>query len=385
MSESKISYFRYQPSYLYNPAYSKLTVDSAHLGSVEFENGVQIPFDYHNSLDKRQLNSGILPPGLRLSIPGFLVFERPPTRKLVDYIDYSLGEMSEGVYNDDTEEYDYLSQEEINRRSFCYDIPIPWQIYMVSYSTNPASMYAVTYVRMFFSNTPLLDPNTRLYMPYINNFFTDGSMCNPMFDDYSEISRYPKNLEGVIAAAYDWVWNTGFNRDLYECVDQTISICYKNNRNSLIRELVDKKSLYSGMAHRFYKLLSNYSIDDVVDKEWANPSFTQHFQRDTDFLLNYSEKFKQKYFDFCGKVEPDSRYIDSSEHYFSVIGKPEDIQKTYLDIIEHMFYDSSAMKFAYVRYDQLLNNQIPQFKSFDSYITGLLQYSMQHTSDTSFS
>lgn len=371
MSSSKISLFQSMPT-LGNAGYTKLTVDPQHLDTLVFEDTSSIPFDYHNSLDRNVVDSGLIPPGLRFSIPGFLVFERPPTRKLVQYIDYSVSEMSDGVYDDDSEETFYLSQDQIDQRTACYEIPIPWQIYMVTYSTSPSSAYAVTYIRMYFSNTPLSDPNTRLYMPYINNFFTDGSMCNPMIEDYSEISRYPKNLEGVIASAYDWIWNTGFNRDLYECVDLTISTCYKNN--PIITDAVDNKGLFAGVTRRFYKIMSEYSVDDVVSLEWANPSYTQHHQRDMDFLYRYSKKYHEIYYDLCGKTDPESKYIDSSEHYFSIIGKPEKIQKTYLDIIEYMFFDSSALPFKYIPYHDILKNIIPQFQNFESYVNGLIQY-----------
>lgn len=357
-----------------NTSYSKVTIEPEHLSPLVFENDSSIPLDYHTSLNKHIMNSGILPPGLRYSIPGFLVFERPPTKKLVQYIDFSVGDMTEGTYNEDTEDYDYLTKDDIESHSACYEVPIPWQIYMVSYSTSPTSMYAVTYVRMYFSNTPLNDPNTRLYMPYINNFFTDGSMCNPMIDDYSEISRYPKSLEGVIASAYDWIWNTGFNRDLYECIDQTISLCSRYANNSIIRDAVTNKAMYPGNISRFYRIMSEQSIEDVTSMEWANPSYTQHYQRDVDFLYNYSSKYHQMYYDLCGKNDPEDKYIDSSEHFFSVIGKPETIQKTYLDIINHMFFDSSSTRFNYVPYHDLLKNVIPQLKTFDSYVNGLVQY-----------
>lgn len=370
MSNPRISYFNYE-SYFGKSAYSKLSVFPEYLNPVVLQDNLDIAYDFHNDLDRNKSESGLIPPGLRLSIPGFVVFERPPTRKLVDYIDYSVSEMSEGQYDEDSDETHYLEQHDLDDASCCYDVPVPWQIYMVAYSTNPASMYTVTYVRMYFSNTSLNDPNTVLYMPYVNNFFTDGSMCNPMFEDYGEISRYPRSLEGVIASAYDFIWNTGFNRDLYECVDQTINLCYHNTNNQIIKNAVDKKLLFAGRHKYFYKLLSEHSVEEVVAEQWANPSYTQHYQRDREFLHRYSNKYHNLYYDACGKNDPDSKFIDSEQHYFSIIGKPELIKKTYMDIIEYMFYDSESMRHSPIDYYKLLKTPVPQLRDFSSYVNTL--------------
>ena len=53
-------------------------------------------------------------------------------------------------------------------------------------------------------------------MPPIPNFFTNGLLCRPMFDKMNDVDGYSKDLSGVIASAYDWIWNTGFNHDLTE-------------------------------------------------------------------------------------------------------------------------------------------------------------------------
>ena len=33
-----------------------------------------------------------------------------------------------------------------------------------------------------------------------------------------DIEKYPKDLSGIIASAYDWIWNSGFNFDITESI-----------------------------------------------------------------------------------------------------------------------------------------------------------------------
>ena len=37
-----------------------------------------------------------------------------------------------------------------------------------------------------------------------------------MYESMEDIDGYSKDLSGVIASAYDWIWNSGFNHDLTE-------------------------------------------------------------------------------------------------------------------------------------------------------------------------
>ena len=161
------------------------------------------------AINNSTLDSSLLIPGLRFSIPGLIVFERPPTKKLIQYINNTVDEMSNDCDCDDCSD-NYIEPEDLTIERHL--IPVPWQVYVVTYSLNPSSKYQVTSVRMYFSNTSLNSSDVTLYAPYIHNFFMNGSLCNPMFDSYDEISRYPLNIQGVIASSYDWIWNTGFIR-----------------------------------------------------------------------------------------------------------------------------------------------------------------------------
>jgi hypothetical protein len=248
----------------------------------------------NNIIDKTilfsNIESGLLPPGVRNIFPGVVIFERPPTMKLVQYINNNVNEIaSEGEEFYDEEE-DQYTQVEISPIKSHY-IPIPWQIYIASYSTRPGSEYLLTSIRMYFSNSPLNHDSIRLYSPYVPNFFTDGLLCNPMIESYEEIDRYSKNVTGVIESAYDWVWNTGFNADLYECICETII----QKPNNLIVENFSK-SIYhlgkSNIVNIFYSFIADLSLEEVTQMQWANPSYSQHFQNDKS-VSEYFEYYKE--------------------------------------------------------------------------------------------
>lgn len=356
-----------------NSYYSELNIKDDYGTDYSMNGDISSLSEYHNSLNKKTLESGLLPPGLRFSIPGFLIFERPPTHKLVKYIDYSVDEISTANHEgysfdrDDDEGYpSSVSSSDLVEN--VYEIPVPWQIYFVQYSTNPSSKYRTTYVKMLFSNTPLRGPETQLYMPYVNNFYADGTLCNPMFEDYEEISRYPQNIEGVIASAYDWVWNTGFNADLHECVTQTSSQIYNDVvDNPIMKDLIINSQSNFEIVTQFYKLISKMSLEDVVSSTWANPAYCSHFERDRDFIFNYSKKYKNLYLDSI--ANPDD--FDMSD-FISFVGPLNKIKKNYESIIYHLFVDVDNYPH-YTGCKSYLNQSITHLSSFKSYFNGIIQ------------
>jgi hypothetical protein len=358
-----------------NSYYSELNIKDDFETMYSMSGDISSLSEYHNSLNKKTLESGLLPPGLRFSIPGFLIFERPPTHKLINYIDYSVDQISsathEGYQSDDEDDDSYnISQEDLIQN--VYEIPVPWQIYLVQYSTNPISKYRTTYVKMFFSNTPLRGPDTQLYMPYVNNFFADGTLCNPMFDEYEEISRYPQSLEGVIASAYDWVWNTGFNADLHECVNQTSSQIYHNTvHNPIMKKLIENSMSNLDSVKTFYKLISQMSLEDVASSTWANPSYCSNFDKDKDFIFNYSPKYKNLYLNSID--DPDD--FNSSD-FINFVGPVNKIKKTYQSVIYHLFVDSVSYPY-YTSCEAYLNQNINQLSSFNAYANALRQKCQQ--------
>lgn len=324
--------------------------------------------NYHIGLDNSVLDSGLLPPGLRYSIPGFLIFERPPTTKLVQYVDYTVSEMS-GDYQEDEDEdedsYDSYTDFNPDDHLESYLIPIPWQIYFVHYSLNPNSKYRTLGIKMFFANQPLNHPDVRLYAPYVNNFFTNGSLCNPMFENDSEINRYPQNLSGVIASAYDWIWNTGFNKDLSETISQTV---YQANHGMISNHIA-----ISSVGRNFYSTISKYSPEDVVSLEWANPSYTSNFDLDNHYVFKnssiYKKMFKQKYGHSYGSEDSDTQLFKDM-----VGGSVYNIQKTYSSLIKHLFTELPAQwNSNYFDYKNLLSTDSTSFANLEHYFSRMIQ------------
>lgn len=274
------------------------------------------------------VDSSLLVPGLRFSSPGFVVFERPPTKKLVQYVDYNL----DGLYE--------LEEDGGEPEVHQYYIPIPWQVYIATYSLSSSSKYRVTSIRMYFSNTPLNHKDVTLYMPYIHNFFTNGALCNPRFEYADEIERYSQDLQGVISSAYDWVWNTGFNADLYECLAETVSQCSRDN--PVVSDFKKNNSTFTNLANGFYTTLSNYEPHDVVNYTWANPSIYSHFNHDRHYYSQLVEEYISSHSisydddDFQSEEEA-IEYMHAQTPYYDAMHNPSGESKTYSDIIKYIF------------------------------------------------
>lgn len=141
-------------------------------------------------------NSGVLPPGVRMIDSNYVLFERPPCYQNIFYnTDKVHSKMSDSTMH-------------------VYRIPLPWQIYVARFDSN----YYLTDVNMFFSSGSLTEETQQLCLPPLPNFYTNGQLCRPFFAEMQDVERYQKNISGVIASAYDWVWNNGTNNDLNEAV-----------------------------------------------------------------------------------------------------------------------------------------------------------------------
>ena len=324
----------------------KITVNSQYSGTFSTNNPEAI-LSFINSLDKKKVDSGLLPPGLRLLLPGCVIFERPPSMQLIQLIDHNVDDICELEENGDDEALDPQ----------VFQIPVPWQLYIATYSTNHSSMYSVTNVRMYFMNTPLNHPEVELYAPYIPNFFGNGELCSPMFNDSDEVERYPQDISGVISSAYDWVWNTGFNADLKECIDQTItqfSPFNSNPSNPIVQDFLkdDYRFRFTSQHAAFYSFLSKYSVEDVVDLPWAVPSFANYFERDYEFIYyndtELLEKFRRSY--YCIDNE-DGDNLSNFKDWFSDIYK---VKKTYSKLIDSLFYWTKTRYMPHNHYPEML-------------------------------
>jgi hypothetical protein len=316
------------------------------------------PLDFILNNNSNTFDSSLLPPGLRYHFPGLAIFERPPDYKLISYIDRTVDEIYE--YENETDDYPDHDVDAL--------IPIPWQVYVVTYSTHPLSRYELTTVRMYFSNTPLNSPDTSLYLPYLNNFYGNGYLCLPNEGLYG----HSKDIKGVMECAYNLVWNSGFNKDLYEAIHQTLNQpLYRTN--SLMKEYQQYLRTYNlfGGYSSFYEFLSSKTIEDVVFEPWANPSYfhfstldAEHFRSAADRYIHQNNiVINQEYED---EDDDDNEYnLLSQTPYYDLIRDTCSVSKTFCDIINFLLFE----KIPYSNEVNTLNhlNKIPQpYNSVDS-------------------
>jgi hypothetical protein len=308
-----------------------------------------------------------MPPGVRAIFPGVVIFERPPTMKLVQHVNNTVSQLqtdpddlhydedSDSYYDDEGNQVEYENY--VQNQVKDYYIPIPWQLYIATYSNLPSSKYYVNSVRMFFMNSSLHSPNVELYAPYIPNFYVNGLLCNPMLDSFDDINRYPKNVSGVIASAYDWVWNTGFNDDLNENIKLTIN----NNVNELC-SLQTKLSLRhsANFVGGFYDYISNFSLEQINSCSWLNPSYGSHYA--SDLNANY---FREKYFNAFKKQYILEGNFDEGITMYSIeykewlVNNIDSFKKTYKDVLEYLRQTTSP-------FNSFNNQNSNLFNSFDN-------------------
>lgn len=216
------------------------------------------------------ISSGILPPAIKYSIPGVIVFERPPSQQVVQYIPSPVHSMGD--------------EDEIHT----FRIPIPWQLYIITYDPKT---YLCNSVRMLFMKSSLNSINQRMYMPPLPNFFTNGSLCRPMYSEMEDIERYSKDLAGVINSAYDWIWNSGFNHDLTE------NIYYLRVTKTPVELIDDNTFRYSDGSNYFRSIgpkaicsvfsnWENISFENILNLSWPNPSLTRSFEDDMQYYID---------------------------------------------------------------------------------------------------
>jgi len=234
-----------------------------------------------NTLDQKELE--LLIPGLRFIGNNYIIFEMPPTQKVIDYKE---------AYREDDSALD---------RQFY--IPIPWQIYIAIY--DPATMRLLS-VQMYFTNTPLTSFDQTIYLPPILNFYASGALCRPFFETIEDIEKYPQNITGIFASAYDWVWNSGYNFDIVEPIseficsskfDDFLNLIPDTEENILLKYNL-KKVIFSSNrlsplhVRSFFLLWQQLSLYEVTNLKWTS------FSIDTDFFNGVSsENYDQELFE----------------------------------------------------------------------------------------
>lgn len=225
---------------------------------------------FQGYFSSNSLNSGVLPPGVRMVGGNFVVFERPPTYQNI-------------FYNPD-KVHSQMDETQVR----VYRVALPWQIYIATFTSD----YYVSDVRMYFSPVSLSTVSQPMYLPTLPNFYTSGLLCRPFIAGMEDLQRYPKNLSGVIACAYDWIWNNGTNNDLNEAmVHLNLQIVARNGKDNTLFSKMDKE-VYNAYFSNPYNIhyyhheqvssilhaWEAFTIEDVMNFSWPVPSPDKHFE-----------------------------------------------------------------------------------------------------------
>lgn len=217
-------------------------------------------------------STGIMPPGVLSINDSIIVYERPPQFQNIQII---------------PETVDNINYEKVQPQ--IYRLPIPWQLYICTYSIYNDRYYPNS-VRMFFMNSSLTSSdiqNHRIYLPTLPNFYSSGLLCNPMFASMEDIERYDNNISGVIQASYDWIWNSGTNIDLtmpiveafYQLPKMTESGIPTLFDNIPLRyaHAVSPTSYYISFNYidMFFRAWEKYELHQISQLAWPNAASEQ--------------------------------------------------------------------------------------------------------------
>jgi len=281
--------------------YKKLIGSSVESGEHDYSSYLTFLNSYMSCLDSTS-QKDVFFPGVRYLSNGLVVFERPPSHKVVNV---SLANRDN--IEDDTHQAEYF-------------LPIPWQVYIAMY--NPKDMRLVS-VKMYFTKTSLFDKNQTLYTPPLFNFYGSGALCRPFFESIDDIEKYPKTISGIMASAYDWVWNSGFNFDITENLAEMI---YTNKYQQFEQYLNSDASKVSyqflkanpinqigSSLHRRHSgaLLSTWEqvpLEYVSSINWTNYSISDFMFQEYDHTHLRDELFDQY-------VEENNMTIDENQNH----------------------------------------------------------------------
>jgi len=251
-----------------------------------FEDYPKFLLSYLTSLDVSH-ETDIFFPGVRHLANGVVVFERPPTHKVI-----SLSMDYRDSINDETSQAEYY-------------LPIPWQVYIAMY--NPIDMRLIS-VKMYFTKTSLFSKDQIVYAPPIFNFYGNGTLCRPFFGSIEDIEKYPQNIAGVMASAYDWVWNSGFNYDITENIAEMIYTKKYQQFESYITSpqaiesfdylntnplRVIQSNIGRIYASKFFDIWQDISLEDISSITWPNYSHADFFYQEFDHTELRSEYLQQ--------------------------------------------------------------------------------------------
>jgi len=218
------------------------------------------------------LKNHVIPPGLLYADDNLFIYEKPPCLKNYFYINSQVS----GIEDQEPE---------------VYTIPLPWQVYIVFYSSSSDSVY-ISDIYMYFSNSSIVSFDQPVYLAPLTNFYSNGLLCRPMFGDMQEITPKRNDVESLIELSYNWVWNSGFNADLTESMLQVYIHSYARKKplfpNLTIIPFDPTSSYYlqSSSHADILKCWQNLSLEEVLNVQWFPPSRNSRYINDFSNFLS---------------------------------------------------------------------------------------------------
>lgn len=285
---------------------------------------------FSSNSDKCLVEFGNPPPGLLYADSNTIIFERPPTMKMVSWCDSLLEDINEAT------------------QYYTFEIPVPWQVYFVHFTPSEDGANIVSHIFMAFSNTQVHSEDQILYQPPLANFYTNGKLCAPHYETYAEISDGTETISGIMQNAYNQVWDSESNNDLTQSFIAfqrhfSTPSCYPTTFGDRINFVISEKNIHllentvakhmdfsllpssigecntilndtyytvSSYAHHFYKSWSKIPLSEICNLEWApldleendgrlylevlarvfNREFFQYIKDATGYEISYENK-----------------------------------------------------------------------------------------------
>lgn len=314
------SYYDYPITENVDSSFTEFTYDSS-----EFK--INSDKDLLTQILYKDESDTLIPPGLKYLYKNFLVYERPPTHKLIHCYSQNLEEI-----NSDSKLYSFY-------------IPIPWQLYIAEFDDNLRT-YSV---RMYFMNAPLSSDSQHLYLPYIPNFYTNGKLCRPFFSSYDDISRYSQTIAGVIESSYDWVWSSNFNLDLTETIS---SIYLQKNPIEISRGKRDINYINFripfSVVSETYKVIESFSLSEISSFTFPNPSLNHSFVLDNENMdqMDLFHSYCEQLGIYCEDEESFDYFYEevvSSVDFNEWIPKSEKTPKSFSQIKNMILFEHQSL------------------------------------------
>lgn len=218
----------------------------------EFDAGKLMQSIYRSA---RSSKSGFPPNALRwLSADQRIcVFERPPSTRTISFLPHRRDDIDTRI-----EDYD--------KNSHVYDIPIPWQVYLVYFDQhyNPVAVF------MFFRPSPLTSMYNEIGTAPLLNFYYSSRLCNPTIEGYDSELAIPddeRNIAHGIQDAFVMIWGSGWNYDLQDALHSAM----RQNVPFSMRGGEEDEEASSEDIVTFFRRWAKMDETKVLDCRWPQP------------------------------------------------------------------------------------------------------------------